>query len=378
MGPHEKGQHETEKRHEVGWQRRCPAERGQHVAADDDHHGQQEQSKFRASSGQGEQVRSRGQRSPPTQTGRSHRARDLAPGRTVTTVAWRPGLIKERAVKLQANAPLRHVDVPLVFGSVAIAAYGVVMVYASTRTKLAAAGAAPQMYLDRQLLWVGLGLGIMALMMLLDYRRLLDAAPVVYVPAVLALIFVLSPLGSSARGAQRWFNVGPLQLQPSALASGALVVALAAYCHVRRDDLDVVGVGVCVCLAGVPMALVAVQPDLGSAIVLGSILLTVLLVRWGQPEASRRPRPCHRHASSCWSAISESSSPTSEVASPPFSTRRATTMPPTTTSNSRRSPSARVASPARACSRAARQTWPSFPSSRPTSSSPPSASSWGS
>ena len=180
--------------------------------------------------------------------------------------------------KLQSNAPLRHIDVPLVVGSTAIAGYGVLMVYAATRTKLEAAGGSPRMFLDRQVAWVGLGLVAMVLVMAVDYRRLLDAAPVVYVPAVLALVFVLSPLGSSARGAQRWFNVGSLQVQPSALASGALIVALAAYCHVRRGDLGLAGVAVCVALAGIPMALVAVQPDLGSAIVLGSVLLTVLLV----------------------------------------------------------------------------------------------------
>ncbi len=187
-------------------------------------------------------------------------------------------------VKLQANAPLRHVDVPLVAGSTAIAAFGVVMVYAATRTKLAAAGVAPRMFLDRQMLWVGLGAAVMAVLMVVDYRRLLDAAPAVYVPAVVALIVVLSPLGSSARGAQRWFNVGSLQLQPSTMASGALIVVLAAYCHVRRGELDLASVVVCLGLAGVPMVLVAVQPDLGSAIVLGSVLLAVLLVAGARPR----------------------------------------------------------------------------------------------
>ncbi|MDQ6725867.1 MAG: rod shape-determining protein RodA [Actinomycetota bacterium] len=166
----------------------------------------------------------------------------------------------------------------------AIAGFGVLMVYAATRSKLQKAGVQPQLFLDRQALWVGLGLVVMVAIMAVDYHRLLDIAPAIYVPSIVALLVVLSPLGSSARGAQRWFNVGSLQLQPSALASAALIVALASYGQIRRGDLGRTGVMVCVGLAVLPMALVAVQPDLGSAIVLAAVLLTMLLVAGARPR----------------------------------------------------------------------------------------------
>lgn len=180
--------------------------------------------------------------------------------------------------RVKSNAALLHVDIPLVATAMTIAGFGVLMVYAATRTKLEKAGGQPLMFLGRQALWVGIGLVVMVTVMAVDYHRLLDAAPMIYVPAVVALLVVLSPVGSSARGAQRWFNVGSLQLQPSAMASAALIVAVAAYGHDRRGDLGLRGVMVCLALAAVPMGLVAVQPDLGSAIVLGAVLLTMLLV----------------------------------------------------------------------------------------------------
>jgi len=181
-------------------------------------------------------------------------------------------------MRLRANAPLRHVDLALAGASAAIAGIGVLMVYTATRTNLDLTGREPETFLVRQALWGGIGLAAMVAVMAVDYRRLRDGAPGLYVAAVAALILVMSPVGSSARGAQRWFNVGSLQFQPSAVTSLALIVAVAAYCQHRRDALDGRGVWVAVALGTLPMALVAVQPDLGSAIVFGAVLLAMLVV----------------------------------------------------------------------------------------------------
>jgi len=107
-----------------------------------------------------------------------------------------------------ATAAWRHIDVALLFSSVAIAGMGVLMVFSATESKLREQGLDPHMYLKRQSVWLLLGLAVMAVMVTVDYRVLRDIAPVVYIGTVVLLLLVLSPLGSSTRGAQAWFQFG--------------------------------------------------------------------------------------------------------------------------------------------------------------------------
>jgi rod shape determining protein RodA len=92
------------------------------------------------------------------------------------------------------------------------------------------------------------------------------------------LLGVLTPLGASAKGAQAWFPIGPFQLQPSEFAKVALVVTIAAVAERYRGDLDAYRLAVLLGLAGVPLTLVYIQPDLGTAMVIAVVMFTVLVV----------------------------------------------------------------------------------------------------
>lgn len=173
--------------------------------------------------------------------------------------------------------PLRHVDWVLLGVPVLLSLLGVVMIYSSTRTQLEEQGLGELYYVGRQLLAVGIGVVVMLAVMLFDYRRLRDAAPLL-AAAMLPLLVGVLALGASRRGAQAWFQVGPLQFQPSELAKVALVVVLAAYCHQHRGDLDAWRLAIAVGLAVVPVGLVLLQPDFGTAMVMGVSTLAVLLV----------------------------------------------------------------------------------------------------
>src|ERR1700740_323097 len=105
-----------------------------------------------------------------------------------------------------ATAAGRHIDLALFASAVAIAGLGVLMVFSATESKLREQGLDPHMYLKRQSVWVLLGLAVMAVMVTVDYRVLRDIAPFVFIGAFLLLLLVLSPLGSSTRGAQAWFQ----------------------------------------------------------------------------------------------------------------------------------------------------------------------------
>lgn len=179
--------------------------------------------------------------------------------------------------------PTVVVDPFLVLGALAASVVGVVMVYTATRGVLLQAGTSPTHYLKRQAVFVVLGVIVMGLMGLLDYRRLEQFGMAIYGLTILSLLAVMVPhVGSHALGSTRWFSLGPLQIQPSEFAVLGLVVAVATYCARRQDGLtwrDLVKVLV---MGTIPIALVMVQPDLGTGIIM-SVVLLVMLAMAGLP-----------------------------------------------------------------------------------------------
>ncbi|MGH9087967.1 MAG: rod shape-determining protein RodA [Acidimicrobiales bacterium] len=188
------------------------------------------------------------------------------------------------ARSMRARRPALLVDPLLVLATVVAAGVGVVMVYTATRGVLLASGTSPTHYLKRQAVFVVLGIVVMAVMAFIDYRRLEQFGMVVYGLTIASLLFVMVPhVGSHTLGSTRWFSLGPLQIQPSEFAVLGLVVTVATYCTRRNDGLtwrDVIKVLV---MGAVPIALVMVQPDLGTAIIM-SVVLVVMLAVAGLPN----------------------------------------------------------------------------------------------
>ncbi len=152
------------------------------------------------------------------------------------------------------------------------------MVYTATRGPLLAAADDPKTFLKKQGLFVVLGIITMVVVALIDYRRLEQLATLLYWLIVLALLGVFV-VGSSAQGAARWFSLGPLQLQPSEFAVLALILAIATYCA-RRDEEGLAWRDVfrLLIMAAIPIVLVLLQPDLGTAIIMVIVLLVMLAV----------------------------------------------------------------------------------------------------
>ena len=177
--------------------------------------------------------------------------------------------------------PWARFDIVLVGTSVLLAIIGVVMIYSATRAKLALADDDPRYYLKRQLTFMLIGVVAMVVLALFDYRRFEQISTILYVGTLLALVGVYF-VGKSALGAQRWYPLGPLQVQPSEFATLTVIIAIATYCARRPDGLDFRDLVRLVLLAGVPILLIIKQPDLGTGIVM-SIILVVMLSVAGMP-----------------------------------------------------------------------------------------------
>jgi len=180
------------------------------------------------------------------------------------------------------SSPWRNADPLLLALPFALSGLGLLMIYSSSKTRLASQGLSKLYYVERQSLAIFLGILAMAVVLAIDYRRIRDLWVLVYV-AVLPLLIGVLVVGSRHKGAQAWFQVGPLQFQPSEITKIVVVVAVAGYCHQHRDDLDSGRLAVGIALAGLMMALVFLQHDLGTTLVILVCSFSVLVVAGLRP-----------------------------------------------------------------------------------------------
>jgi rod shape determining protein RodA len=164
----------------------------------------------------------------------------------------------------------------VLLGSVsALAALGVLLVGAATRRHGA-------VFAVRQLAWVALGLVVLALAAAVDLEALRRRANLLYGAGLGVLVLVLSPLGAATNGAQAWFSLGPLALQPAEIMKPLLVVALAAHGARAGGPLDGRRLAGALVLVGLPVGLVLLQPDLGTTLVFIFVAAGVVAVAGAQ------------------------------------------------------------------------------------------------
>ena len=159
-----------------------------------------------------------------------------------------------------------------------LVAFGLVMVYSATSAAAALGNGDSMAFLERQAAYALIGIVVMAAASRFDYHRLrYFALPLLLVALGLcAAVLVASP---AVNGAHRWFVVGPASFQPSELAKLALGLFAAVYLA-RRQPPRTFGalmrpLGLVTALFG---GLILLEPDLGTTISLGVMLLAVLLV----------------------------------------------------------------------------------------------------
>jgi len=150
---------------------------------------------------------------------------------------------------------------------------------------LAMASAGPSVgasLFTRHAVAMGLGVALAVAVSYSDYRRWMEAAVVLYVLSVAALA-VVELAGTSRLGATRWLSAFGVSFQPSELAKFSVVLWLAQYLSGQPRPLPGRAVLVSAAVAALPASLVFLQPDLGSATVLGAIWLIMVWIA-GMPR----------------------------------------------------------------------------------------------
>lgn len=171
---------------------------------------------------------------------------------------------------------ISHLDWTLLLLTLAIVGIGIVTIYSANYDMAAGhAGALPM----RQLTWFGLGLIALFGAMSFDYHYI-DRLAYPFYGAMLVLLILVIIIGHSGGGSQRWINLGFFRLQPSEPAKLAIVLLMAKYFQTDEPPR-----GYYLRDLWVPFALVAplvfltlIQPDLGTAIILGAVFISMVLM----------------------------------------------------------------------------------------------------
>ena len=159
--------------------------------------------------------------------------------------------------------------------------FGLMMVLSASSVQALRAYGGPWVFFERQLLWVAAGVAGLGLAARVDYRRWrVLAKPLVVLCLVLLAAVLVPSLGRSSGGSSRWLGVGALRFQPSELAKLAALLFAADLLARRtaRRGRDAVVVRPALLATGALLLLILRQPDMGTAMVLFIVVLTVLFV----------------------------------------------------------------------------------------------------
>lgn len=162
-----------------------------------------------------------------------------------------------------------HIDPPLFCGIATLMIMGLIILYSADNQSWA--------LLMRQLLWAVMSLGVMLFFAQIPPRKYYQWAPWLFSISIFLLIAVLA-VGHTSKGAQRWLSIGPFQFQPSEIVKLAMPMMLAWYLEKTLLPPQLKTLLISGLLLLVPLALVAKQPDLGTALMIVFTGICVLVL----------------------------------------------------------------------------------------------------
>ena len=181
-------------------------------------------------------------------------------------------------IKRGFAAPTRNIDWVLMSAVGALTIIGSFIIYSATRMKLMNRGVDPYQVVQRQIVFVMIAIVVMVVIMWIDYVQLRGNAEMFYAVTMLLLILVFVA-GSVKGGARLSFDIGPIAVQPSELAKATSLLFLCGFLSEEDgEDLPYERFIQALFIIGIPVFLVGIEPDLGSASVLVASAMGVLLV----------------------------------------------------------------------------------------------------
>lgn len=181
----------------------------------------------------------------------------------------------------RARVHQQTLDLPLMGAVSAILVMGSLMVWAATKNNASLNGGHPNAFFERQLVNIAIGVVLFVVVLATDYRWLRILAPFVYVASILGLLLVMA-MGSTVNGARSWIHLAGMSIEPSEFVKLAIALASAVVIAERSEGRrrppgawEAVAI---IALYAVPAAIIMLQPDLGSTLVLSAMVFGILAV----------------------------------------------------------------------------------------------------
>lgn len=177
---------------------------------------------------------------------------------------------------------LLRFDRTLLGAALALSLMGALLVWSATRPRLRAADDDPNLFVTKHMVNLVIGLALGYAVTRVDYRTLRAYTPLVYGFVICTLLTVLSPLGTTINGANAWIALpAGFTLQPGEFAKIIVILSMAAVLAERdvgRDMPSQSDVKNALIWAAGPVFLIMLQPDLGTVIIIGSIVIGIVAV----------------------------------------------------------------------------------------------------
>lgn len=150
---------------------------------------------------------------------------------------------------------------------------GMISVLAVTSATIAQSGGFWDGQGFRQLIYLMVGIGLYLVVQRIDYHDWADMWGLLYVGGLLVLV-VLLVVARPIAGSKAWFELGPLRVQPSEPMKVVVALALAGFlAEGREGKLDLMRLVKLGVLVAVPMLLIVLQPDMGTALTFAPLFL---------------------------------------------------------------------------------------------------------
>ncbi|HEY0474183.1 MAG TPA: rod shape-determining protein RodA [Kribbella sp.] len=191
--------------------------------------------------------------------------------------------LRQARPRVDRRSALWQADWVLVIGVLALSAIGALLIWSATYRRTSITGGNHHAFLVRHALNFAIGLVLAIGAALTDHRRVRILTPVLYAASVLGLILVLVPgVGAVINGSRSWIQLPWMSVQPSEFAKLAVIVGMALLIAEKGEtnhrEARTIDVAQAIAVAAVPVVLVMLQPDLGTVMVLGSIVFGIIAV----------------------------------------------------------------------------------------------------
>ena len=171
-------------------------------------------------------------------------------------------------------------DFFLVILTLGLSIFGIIMVFSASYYVSINESGDPYFYLRRDIVWAVLGLGLMLVTMVIDYRFYAKIAPYLMAASIVLLALLFTPLGVTRNNATRWIGVGDFTLMPGEVAKIAVIIFVAWYLSQDPSRIKslVRGIFPLLVLCAVCAGLIIMQPNLSTAITVSGIIVGIMFI----------------------------------------------------------------------------------------------------